>query len=92
MGVSTVSSRNFTRDVAAAKQAAADGPVFITDRGQPTHVLLTLQAYERLTGLANSPTLLEAFDALPEAPDIELPVPPRDRSNDRPIPDLRIEP
>jgi len=36
MPVHTFSSRDFTRDVSAAKRAAADGPVFITDRGRPS--------------------------------------------------------
>jgi hypothetical protein len=40
MPVHTYSSRNFTRDVGAAKRAAADGPVFITDRGRPAFALL----------------------------------------------------
>ena len=35
MGIHTFSSRDFTRDVSAAKRATADGPVFITDRGRP---------------------------------------------------------
>ena len=34
----------------AAKKAAKRGPVFITDRGRPSHVLLTVEEYERLTG------------------------------------------
>ena len=34
MAVHTFLSRDFTRDVLAAKRAAVDGPVFITDRGQ----------------------------------------------------------
>ena len=33
-----------------AKKAAADGPVFITDRGKPAHVLLSIADYQRLTG------------------------------------------
>lgn len=33
MSSHTFSSREFTRDVGAAKRAAASGPVFITDRG-----------------------------------------------------------
>ena len=33
-----------------AKKAAAEGPVFITDRGRPAHVLLTIEDYQRLGG------------------------------------------
>ena len=33
MTIQTISSREFTRDIAAAKRATNDGPVFITHRG-----------------------------------------------------------
>ena len=46
----TVSAREFNQDVSAAKRAAAEGPVIITDRGRPSHVLLTIDDYNRLTG------------------------------------------
>ncbi|MGC4174572.1 type II toxin-antitoxin system Phd/YefM family antitoxin [Demequina sp.] len=46
----TISSRDFNRDVSAAKRAAGDGPVFITDRGEPAFVLLTVQEYRRREG------------------------------------------
>jgi prevent-host-death family protein len=36
--------------VSAAKRAANDGPVFITDRGRPAHVLLSIEEYHRLCG------------------------------------------
>lgn len=44
----TVSSRDFNQDVTRAKRAAKLGPVFITDRGKPSHVLLTIEEYERI--------------------------------------------
>jgi prevent-host-death family protein len=50
MTVTTVTSRQFDRDTAGAKKAAQRGPVFITDRGRPAHVLLTIKDYHRLTG------------------------------------------
>ena len=50
MGVTTINSRTFNQDASGAKRAAQDGPVFITDRGKPAHVLLTIEAYRRLTG------------------------------------------
>ncbi len=43
-----MSSREFNHDVSAAKRAARSGPVVITDRGAPSHVLLTFEAYEEL--------------------------------------------
>lgn len=50
MGVCTVSSRELNQDVGRAKRAAEDGPVVITDRGRPSHVLLTWTEYRRLSG------------------------------------------
>lgn len=46
----TVTSRQFNQDTSAAKRAAETGPVVITDRGRPTHVLLTFGDYERVAG------------------------------------------
>jgi prevent-host-death family protein len=45
-----ISSRELRRAIAAAKRAAADRPVVITDRGRPSHVLLTYDHYLRLAG------------------------------------------
>jgi prevent-host-death family protein len=50
MTVTTVTSRQFNQDASGAKKAARRGPVFITDRGKPAHVLLTIDDYHRLTG------------------------------------------
>ena len=47
--VSTVSSREFSQGASSAKRAASKGPVIITDRGRPAHVLLTIEAYQKLT-------------------------------------------
>jgi prevent-host-death family protein len=47
---STITSREFNRDVSAAKRAAENGPVTITDHGRRSHVLLTAKDYDRLTG------------------------------------------
>lgn len=49
MTITTVSSREFNQDTSGAKRAANEGPVFITDRGRPAHVLLTIEAYRKLT-------------------------------------------
>jgi prevent-host-death family protein len=50
MTVTTLTSREFNQDTSGAKKAASKGPVFITDRGRPAHVLLTIEDYLRLTG------------------------------------------
>lgn len=53
----TVSACELVKDVSAAKQAAAKGPVVITDRGHPTHVLLSIEDYRRL--LAEERSIVE---------------------------------
>ena len=50
MRITTLSSREFNQDTSRAKKAATQGPVFITDRGKPAHVLLSIEEYRRLTG------------------------------------------
>ena len=45
-----MSSREFNQDAGGAKKAAGNGPVFITDRCKPAHVLLTIEDYKRLAG------------------------------------------
>jgi len=49
MTITTVSSRALNQDITRAKKATLNGPVFITDRGKPAHVLLTFAEYQRLT-------------------------------------------
>ncbi|UFN51611.1 type II toxin-antitoxin system Phd/YefM family antitoxin (plasmid) [Roseomonas sp. OT10] len=50
MPVTTLTSREFNQDTGRAKKAAVEGPVFITDRGRPAHVLLSFEDYQRLRG------------------------------------------
>lgn len=50
MNITTLSSREFNQDTSRAKKAANNGPVYITDRGRPTHVLLTIEKFESLSG------------------------------------------
>jgi len=73
MSTTTMTSREFNQDTGGAKKAARQGPVFITDRGQVSHVLLSIEEYRRLTGKGMS--LAEAV-AQPDAPDFEFD-PPR---------------
>jgi prevent-host-death family protein len=73
MTITTLSSREFNQDVSRAKRAADEGPVVITDRGEPAYVLLRHDAYRRLTG--DGPTIRELLDQ-PGVEDIEFD-PPR---------------
>ncbi|WP_116092121.1 type II toxin-antitoxin system Phd/YefM family antitoxin [Sphingomonas crusticola] len=49
-----VSSRDFNQDVSNAKRAARIEPVFVTDRGRPTHVLMSIENFRHLTGQTES--------------------------------------
>jgi prevent-host-death family protein len=69
MAITTISSREFNQDTSSAKKATRQGPVIITDRGRPAHVLLSIEEYQKLTGInANIVDLL----VMPEAADIEF--------------------
>jgi prevent-host-death family protein len=46
--ITIMSSREFNQDTAHAKRAAKNGPVIITDRGKPSHVLISMEEYQRL--------------------------------------------
>lgn len=75
MSIHTFSSRDFTRDVSAAKRAAVDGPVFITDRGRPAFALLKIDDYYRIAG-NTGPSLLDVMDGIPGGEGIDF-NPPR---------------
>ena len=64
-----VSSRDFNQDVSHAKRAARIEPVFITDRGKPTHVLMSIENFRHLTGQTESVVDLLA---MPDSPEVEL--------------------
>ena len=74
MAITTLSSREFNQDTSRAKKAAAEGPVFITDRGKPAHVLLSIEEYQRLTGKRRN---IADLLAMPGLADIELEIPHR---------------
>jgi len=69
MTITTLSSRQFNQDASKAKKAAKAGPVFITDRGRPAHVLLTFGEYKRITGERMK---IADLLAMPDIEDIEL--------------------
>jgi len=63
-----VSSRDFNQDVTAAKRAARLEPVFVTDRGKPTHVLMSIDAFRQLTG--QTETIVDLL-AMPGATEVD---------------------
>ena len=72
MTITTLTSREFNQDTSRAKKAASEGPVFITDRGRPAHVLLSIDEYQRITGRHR--TIVEAL-SMPGLSDIEVEFP-----------------
>lgn len=72
-----MSSREFNQDSSRAKKAAERGPVYITDRGRPAHVLLTYEAYERLLG---SQHVLDRLAEPAGVEDVEFAVPVSDET------------
>jgi prevent-host-death family protein len=62
-----LSSREFNQDVSQAKRAARVEPVFVTDRGKPTHVLMSIEAFRQLTGQGESIVDLLAMPGLSDA-------------------------
>jgi prevent-host-death family protein len=84
MAITKLSSREFNQDTSKAKRAAKRGPVFITERGRPSHVLLTVEDYQRITGGQKS---IADLLAMPAAADIEFEA-PRLTGNLHEAPDL----
>jgi prevent-host-death family protein len=52
--MTTLTSREVNQDFGRAKKAATAGPVIITDRGRPAHVLLNIEAYRSLNNSSES--------------------------------------
>ena len=80
MTITTISSREFNQAASEAKRAPTSGPVFITDRGRPAHVLVSFEDYQRLTRQRRN--IADAL-AMPGSADIEFD-PPRVTIETRP--------
>lgn len=72
MTITTLSSREFNQAASEAKRAANNGPVFITDRGRPAHVLMSIELYQRLTG---SRQKIADLLNMPGTEDLDLEIP-----------------
>lgn len=72
MAIITISSREFNQHISEAKKAANKGPVFITDRGRPAHVLLSMKDYQQLSGKRQK---IADLLAMPGIEDLELEIP-----------------
>jgi prevent-host-death family protein len=65
----TISSRELNQDVSAAKRAANEGPVVITDRGEPAYVLVTFEEFQRRE--AGGSTIIDRL-SMPDDIEIEF--------------------
>jgi len=79
--MNTISSRKFNQDTSGAKKAAERGPVFITDRGRPSHVLMTVAEYRKLAG--KNASIIDLL-AMSDMEDVEFD-PPRAPMTHRPM-------
>jgi prevent-host-death family protein len=72
MPIKTMTSREFNQDLAGAKRAATEGPVFVTDRGRPSLVLVSYEEWAQLAG--KGITIADAPSGSSEAADVEFEV------------------
>lgn len=74
-GIHTITSREFGHNVSSAKHLAKEGPLFITDRGEPAFVLLNISEYRQLAGGDKEVSLLEFMHSMPNTEEIEYEAP-----------------
>ena len=82
--MSTTTLSETELDLGPAKQAAQSGPVFITHRGEPTFVILSMENYEHL---AKNQKSIGDMLSCPEATEIDLEgvIPPRQIAQFKPV-------
>jgi PHD/YefM family antitoxin component YafN of YafNO toxin-antitoxin module len=78
--MTTISSRDFNQDVGKAKRLARHEPVYITDRGRPSHVLMSFEAFRQISGQTES--IIDLL-AMPDTNELELDTTSSDSSWDR---------
>lgn len=59
-----ISSREFNQDIGYAKRKSVQDPVVITERGKPTHVLLSYDEYQKM--LSTQPKITELLSCSDE--------------------------
>ena len=69
MGKLTVSSRELNQALSRVKKSSLTDPVIITDRGRPSHVMMSYAEYQRLTGKRTS--IVERLSS-PEAAQVDF--------------------
>lgn len=71
-----ISAREFNQDTAGAKRDALAEPVFILDRGHPSHVLMSIVHYKALLG--SNANIVELL-GMPGIENVPLDLPPKNR-------------
>ena len=82
MSIVTISNKEFNDDVDKARKNALEYPVMITDCGNPTDVLLSIEHYLRIT--INEKNILDLLTT-PSAANIELVASVLDKSFLQPV-------
>ncbi len=72
--MTTLTSREANQDFSRAKRASKNGPVIITERGKPALVLMSYEAYQRMTG--RQPSIIDQL-AMPGIEDVDFELPER---------------
>ena len=67
MTTTIVTSREFNQKASEAKKSSLAGPVIITDRGRPSHVLLSFADYKKLIAPGGSQKNIVELLAMPAA-------------------------
>ena len=62
MTITTVTSRELNQDISKVKKVCEVGPVYVTNRGEPTHVMMTFAEYQKLIGNNENIVELLAMD------------------------------
>jgi len=77
-----LTSREFNQHASEAKKSSLAGPVIITDRGRPSHVLLSFADFKKLSDPAGSQRTLVDLLSMPAGTgdDIEFDPPKADFS------------
>ncbi len=69
--MSTMSSQEFNRQPTSVKRQADQEPVYITERGEPAYVVVSIEEYRRLRGTTE--TDLASYLRSDEFDDYDLP-------------------
>lgn len=83
-----LTSREFNHHASEAKKSSLAGPVIITDRGRPTHVLLSFADYKKLSDPAGAQKTIVDLLAMPVGTGDEIEFDPPKAELHFKIPDL----